>query len=137
LPFWEIAAHFLSTNYAFLIQMNDSAIVTLECYHGFDYDDLNEYGIVEACCCILRSSVRYQVWSGTGGRGAPMKQKSELYKWCKAQEQFLRFHLRCLKQGRIRVHAVENNRFIDTTDEITEDLKKQLADLRACLGAPE
>ncbi|MBB3453261.1 hypothetical protein FHT86_001517 [Rhizobium sp. BK313] len=36
LPFWEIAAHFLSANYAFLIQMNDSAIVSLECYHGFD-----------------------------------------------------------------------------------------------------
>jgi hypothetical protein len=36
LPFWEIAAHFSSANYAFLIQMNDSAIVTLECYHGFD-----------------------------------------------------------------------------------------------------
>ncbi|MDL2407895.1 hypothetical protein PY650_19960 [Rhizobium calliandrae] len=66
-----------------------------------------------------------------------MKQKAELYKWCKAQEQFLRFHLRCLKQGRIRVHLVENNRFIDTTDEITEELNKQLADLKACLGTPE
>jgi len=36
LPFGEIAAHFLSANYAFLIQMNDSAIVSLECYHSFD-----------------------------------------------------------------------------------------------------
>jgi hypothetical protein len=36
LPFWELAAQFLRANYAFLIQMNDSASVTLECYHGFD-----------------------------------------------------------------------------------------------------
>ncbi|MGY5811559.1 hypothetical protein ACXHXG_28120 [Rhizobium sp. LEGMi198b] len=66
-----------------------------------------------------------------------MKQKSELDKWCKAQEQFLRFHLHCLKQGRIRVHAVENNRFIDTTDEVAEELRKQLADLRACFATSE
>jgi hypothetical protein len=63
-----------------------------------------------------------------------MKQNSELRKWCVSQETFLLQHLQCLKEGRLRVHAVENNRFIDTTDEIAADLQKQLADLRACLG---
>ncbi|MDL2398634.1 hypothetical protein [Rhizobium mayense] len=36
LPFWELAAQFLRANYAFLIQTNDSARVTSECYHSFD-----------------------------------------------------------------------------------------------------
>jgi hypothetical protein len=63
-----------------------------------------------------------------------MRQVSELDKWCRVQERFLRQHLSCLEQGRLRVHAVENNRFVDTTDEIAEGYKKQLAMLRACLG---
>lgn len=66
-----------------------------------------------------------------------MKRNAELDKWCKSQEQFLLLHLHCLKQGRIRVHAVENNRFIDTTDEVAANFKKQLADLHACLRLPE
>jgi hypothetical protein len=56
----------------------------------------------------------------------------ELDEWCKSQERFLLQHIECLRQGRIRVHAVENNRFIDTTDEVTAHFKQQLADLRAC-----
>jgi hypothetical protein len=63
-----------------------------------------------------------------------MKQRSELDKWCRVQERFLRQHLHCLEQGRIRVHSVENNRFVDTTDEIAEGFKKQLAMLRDCLS---
>jgi len=55
-----------------------------------------------------------------------MKQNGDFEKWCKAQELFLRHHLRCLEQGRIRVHAVDNNRFIDTTDEIIEGFRRQL-----------
>ena len=61
-----------------------------------------------------------------------MKQNAEFDRWCKAQELFLRHHLHCLEQGRVRVHAVEDNRFIDTTDEILDGFRKQLAWLRTC-----
>ncbi len=64
-----------------------------------------------------------------------MKYNSEFDKWCKAQEQFLRHHLYCFQQGRIRVHAVEDNRFIDTTDDVAADFRKQLADLLACMSS--
>jgi hypothetical protein len=56
----------------------------------------------------------------------------ELDEWCKSQELFLLQHIECLRQGRIRVHLVEDKRFIDTTDEVADNFKKQLADLRAC-----
>jgi hypothetical protein len=56
----------------------------------------------------------------------------ELDEWCKSQERFLLQHIECLRQGRIRVHLVEDKRFIDTTDEVTDNFKKQLAALRAC-----
>ena len=66
-----------------------------------------------------------------------MKQNTGFDEWCRAQEKFLRHYLYCLQQGRIRVHAVENNRFIDTTDEITDEFKKQLAMLRTCYSEQE
>jgi hypothetical protein len=59
-------------------------------------------------------------------------QNSELDEWCKSQERFLLQHIECLRQGRIRVHLVEDKRFIDTTDEVADNFKRQLADLRAC-----
>jgi hypothetical protein len=64
-----------------------------------------------------------------------MKHNAELDKWCREQERFLREHIHCLQQGRIRVHAVEDNRFIDTTDDVTEDFRRRLADLMHCMGS--
>lgn len=66
-----------------------------------------------------------------------MKHNAELDKWCKAQEHFPRHHLYRLQQGRIRVHAVESNRFIDTTDDVVANFRKQLADLPTCMSSQE
>lgn len=64
-----------------------------------------------------------------------MRHNAEFDKWCKDQERFLRQHIHCLQQGRIRVHAVEDNRFIDTTDDVTADFKKRLAELMSYIGS--